>query len=281
MTSRRIALALVATAALVSTAFQPCVAQTAQSLNSRPAAPLAASASTAVPALVPFSGLTTAPDGKPLTGQTTITFLIFKDQEGGEPLFAETQSVTPDSSGHYRVQLGATLANGLPAELFATGEARWLEVQVAGQMPQPRVLMASVPYALKAADSATLGGLPASAFVLAGSKASADLAATVSAAATTASAVTTTGGISGYLPEFTGASTIADSPVFVSGANVGIGIATPSATLDVNGTALVSGALTAKGGATIDGTLELAPVRHRNHRRRLRLTNPQVLHLGV
>ena len=259
MTSRRIALALVATAALASTAFQPCVAQTAQSLNSRPAAPLAASASTAVPALVPFSGLTTAPDGKPLTGQTTITFLIFKDQEGGEPLFAETQSVTPDSSGHYQVQLGATLANGLPAELFATGEARWLEVQVAGQMPQPRVLMASVPYALKAADSATLGGLPASAFVLAGSKASADLAATVSAAATTASAVTTTGGISGYLPEFTGASTIADSPVFVSGANVGIGITTPSAALDVNGTALVSGALTAKGGATIDGTLELAP----------------------
>ena len=259
MISRRISLALVATAALASTAFQICVAQTAQNLNSQSAAPLAASASTAVPALVPFSGIITEPDGKPISGQTTVTFLIFKDQEGGEPLFAETQSVTPDSSGHYRVQLGATLANGLPAELFATGEARWLEVQVAGQMPQPRVLMASVPYALKAADSATLGGLPASAFVLAGSKASADLAATVSAAATTASAVTTTGGISGYLPEFTGASTIADSPVFVSGANVGIGIAAPSATLDVNGTALVSGALTAKGGATIDGTLELAP----------------------
>ena len=259
MTSRRIALALVATAALVSTAFQICVAQTMQNLEPQSAAPLAASASTAVPALVPFSGIITKSDSKPISGQTTVTFLIFKDQEGGEPLFAETQSVTPDSSGHYRVQLGATLANGLPAELFATGEARWLEVQVAGQMPQPRVLMASVPYALKAADSATLGGLPASAFVLAGSKASADLAATVSAAATTASAVTTTGGISGYLPEFTGASTIADSPVFVSGANVGIGIAAPSATLDVNGTALVSGALTANGGATIDGTLELAP----------------------
>ena len=253
MISRRIALALVATAALVSTAFQICVAQTTQSLEPQSAAPLAASASTAVPALVPFSGIITKPDSKPISGQMTITFLIFKDQEGGEPLFAETQAVTSDAGGHYKVQLGATLANGLPADLFATGEARWLEVQVAGQVPQPRLLMASVPYALKAADSATLGGLPASAFVLAGSKAAADLAATVSAAATTASTVTTTGGISGCVPEFTGASPIADSPIFVSGANVGIGIATPSATLDVNGTALVSGALTAKGGVTVDG----------------------------
>ena len=260
MISRRLSLALVATAALASTAFQPCVAQTAQSFNPQSAAPLAASASTAVPAFVPFSGVITEPDGKPVSGETAITFLIFKDQTGGEPLFAETQAVTPDASGHYKVQLGATLASGLPADLFASGEARWLEIQAAGQTPQPRVLMASVPYALKAADSATLGGLPASAFVLAGSKAAADLAtAAVSSATTTASTVTTTGGVSGYLAEFSGASTIADSPVFVNGANVGIGTTTPTATLDVNGTALISGALTANGGATVNGSLELAP----------------------
>jgi Chaperone of endosialidase len=259
MISRRLSLALVATAALASTAFQPCVAQTAQNLNTQPV-PLAASAATAVPALVPFSGSLTEPDGKSLSGETAITFMIFKDQTGGEPLFAETQAVTPDASGHYRVQLGATLANGLPADLFASGEARWLEIQAAGQTPQPRVLMTSVPYALKAADSATLGGLPASAFVLAGSKAATDLAtAAVSAGTTTASTVTTTGGIAGYVPEFTGASTIADSPVFINGANIGIGTTTPTASLDVNGTALISGALTANGGATIGGSLELAP----------------------
>src|SRR5277367_5236617 len=77
-------------------------------------------------------------------------------------------------------------------------------VTAASQPPQPRVLMASVPYAFKAADSATLGGLPASAFVLAGSKAAADLApAAASAATMTASAVTTTGGTTGYVSEFT------------------------------------------------------------------------------
>ena len=259
MISRILSLTLVATAALVSTAFQPCVAQTARSLDPQSAAPLAASASTAVPALVPFSGVMTAPDGKPVSGENAITFLIFKDQEGGEPLFAETQAVTPDASGHYKVQLGATLASGLPADLFSSGEARWLEVQAAGQTPQPRVLMTSVPYALKAADSATLGGLPASAFVLAGSKAANLATAAISPATATSSTVTTTGGTAGYVPEFTGASTIADSPVFINGANIGIGTTTPTASLDVNGTALISGALTANGGATIGGSLELAP----------------------
>ena len=259
MSPRKLSLTLVATAALVSAVFQPSVAQTAQTINPQ-SAPLAASASTAVPALVPFSGILTEPNGKSLSGETAITFLIFKDQTGGEPLFAETQTVTPDATGNYKVQLGATLANGLPADLFSTGEARWFEVQAAGQEPQPRVLMTSVPYALKAADSATLGGLPASAFVLAGSKGAADLAtAAVSTATATASTVTTTGGTSGYLAEFSGASSIVDSPVFVNGANMGIGTTTPSATLDVNGTALISGALTANAGATLGGTLELAP----------------------
>ena len=50
-----------------------------------------------------------------------------------------------------------------------SGAARWLEVSVAGDngelVTQPRVLLVSVPYALKAGDSETLGGLPASAYL--------------------------------------------------------------------------------------------------------------------
>jgi hypothetical protein len=117
--------------------------------------------------------------------------------------------------------------------------------------------MASVPYALKAADSATLGGLPASAFVLAGSKAAAGVVADAASAAATPSNVTTVGGTDGYVPEFTGASTIANSPIFASATDVGIGTAAPTATLDVNGTALIAGALTANGGATIGGQFSL------------------------
>jgi hypothetical protein len=217
--------------------------------------PTAASAATVVPALVPYSGIAMGDDGKPLAGETGVTFLIYKDEQGGEPLWVETQTVAFDSSGRYKVQLGATSSNGLPSDLFVTGEARWLEVQIAGQNPQPRLLLASVPYALKAADASSLGGLPASAYALAGPSSKA--AATAGIVSDAASTVTTTGGTAGYVPEFSGAATIVDSPVFILGADVGIGTTTPTATLDVNGAALISGALTANGGATVGGSLVL------------------------
>ncbi len=139
----------------------------AQTAALKPATPIAASAPTAVPSLVPYSGTVIAGDGKAFAAESGVTFQIYKDEVGGEALWTETQTVAIDSAGHYKVQLGAANPNGLPADLFASGEARWLEVQVAGEAPQPRVLLVSVPYALKAADAATLGGLPPSAFALA------------------------------------------------------------------------------------------------------------------
>ncbi len=75
---------------------------------------------------------------------------------------------TADGSGRYTVLLGSTKPEGLPAELFTTEQARWVGVQVSGQAEQPRVLLVSAPYALKAGDAETIGGLPPSAFVLAG-----------------------------------------------------------------------------------------------------------------
>jgi hypothetical protein len=74
-----------------------------------------------------------------------------------------------DDQARYSVFLGVTRASGLPKDLFASGEPRWLGVQaqLPGEEEQPRVLLVSVPYALKAADADTIGGKPASAFVLA------------------------------------------------------------------------------------------------------------------
>jgi hypothetical protein len=213
------------------------IAATAQTSRLQ-ATPAAASAPTAIPALVPYSGTASAADGKPLTGEASITFLIFKEEAGGEPLWTETQSAVIDSTGRFKVQLGAANPNGLPPDLFANGEARWLEVQIAGEAAQARVLLASVPYALKAGDATTLGGLPVSAFALAASASAAR--ATIGEPAgiptDTLSNVTTVGGVSGYVPVFTGASTIADSLLFASSTGVGIGD-TPASSdaLDVNG----------------------------------------------
>ncbi len=114
----------------------------------------------AVPRLIKFAGTLKDAQGKPLSNTVGLTFAIYKDQEGGAPLWLETQNAQLDEQGHYSVLLGATKSEGLPLELFSSGEPRWLGVMV--QLPRevegPRVLLVSVPYALKAADADALGG---------------------------------------------------------------------------------------------------------------------------
>ena len=121
----------------------------------------AASAASAVPALVPFAGVVAEVRGNSPGEAALVTFQIFKEESGGEALWTETQTVAVDASGHFTVQMGAASANGIPAEIFQTGEARWLEVQVAGEAPRARILLLSVPYALKAADALAQQGIEA------------------------------------------------------------------------------------------------------------------------
>src|SRR5262249_59368109 len=71
--------------------------------------------------------------------------------------------------GRLKGRLGSTTPDGMPADLFTSGEPRWLGVRVNrhGEHEQPRLPLVSVPYALKAIDADTLGGRPASAYALA------------------------------------------------------------------------------------------------------------------
>jgi hypothetical protein len=117
--------------------------------------------------LVNFSGTLSGADGKPLTGPHGLTFLLYKEETGGAPLWMETHNVHADKNGHYSVTLGSATTLGLPAGVFMAGEARWLGMRINGSEKQPRVLLLSVPYALKAGDAETLGGTPASAFMTA------------------------------------------------------------------------------------------------------------------
>ena len=122
--------------------------------------------------MVRFGGTARDLSGNPMTGVVGVTFALYSAQTGGAPLWQETQNVTADSSGHYTALLGATKSGGLPTELFTSEQARWVGVQVEGQTEGPRVLLVSAPYALKAGDAETIGGLPPSAFMLATSQAS-------------------------------------------------------------------------------------------------------------
>jgi len=183
-----------------------------------------------VPNLVKFSGTATDLNGKPLNGTVGITFALYKDQQGGPPLWVETQNVSIDKNGHYSVSLGATKTEGLSADLFVSGEARWVGVQPQGQEEQPRVLLTSVPYALKAADAETLGGKPVSAFMMMPTGGSNN--------DTSLPAGTITGsGTANFVPLFTGATTVGNSKIFQSTTgSVGIATTTPASKLDVKGT---------------------------------------------
>jgi len=102
-----------------------------------------------------------------MPGPVGVTFELYAQQSGSAGLRIETQNVTPDASGNYTVLLGVSNANGVQPELFASGEARWLGLRAEQQAEQQRVLLVSVPYALKAGDAETLGGPPASDFLVA------------------------------------------------------------------------------------------------------------------
>jgi len=190
----------------------------------------AAAGTTAIPTLINFSGTLNDGKGKALTGKIGVTFLVYKDEQGGAPLWLETQSVSVDKSGRYTVMLGSTHADGLPTDMFSSGEARWLAVQAEGQPESPRILLLSVPYALKAGDASTLGGLPASAFVLAAPASSTtptvgsdtapdstDSPVSSSSAAPASSNVTTNGGTVNAVPLFTTATNIQNSLITQTG----------------------------------------------------------------
>jgi hypothetical protein len=193
-----------------------------------------------VPPIVNFSGALTDVNSKPLTGVVGVTFSLYKDSLGGAPLWTETQNVRPDKAGHYSVMLGSSSSQGLPASAFAAGEARWVGVRVQGQEEQPLFLLVAVPYALKALDAETVGGKPASAFVLANPTATTSVSSSGVAPTTqnpSRSIVPPVTGIGkpGYIAKWTSTTKIGDSGLFQSSAgNLGIATTTPAEKFEVD-----------------------------------------------
>lgn len=211
------------------------------------------SSSQTVPHLVKYSSNLKDESGHAKSGVLGVTFALYKEQEGGAPLWLEIQNVTADSKGNYTALLGSTKPDGLPAELFTSNEAHWLGVQPEGQAEQPRVLFVSVPYALKAADAETVGGLPPSAFMRvnpANDTANSDVSPTgVSASSTPlntplpASSLTVNtpspGDTPGFVPVWTGTTatthTLGSSQFFQTSTKlIGLNTKTPGASLEID-----------------------------------------------
>ena len=183
-----------------------------------------------VPRVMWVSGVFRPADRQPIAPTETVTLAVYRDQEGGDPLFQETQNAVVRQDGRYDILLGSTTPGELPLDLFANGEPRWLGVRFHrnGEAEQPRWQLTSVPYALKSGDAATLGGRPASDYALAAPVGSHD-AQVVTAPASTASgaAEVVLNGTANTLAKYVDATNVGNSAVFESGGLVGVNTTTP------------------------------------------------------
>ena len=193
---------------------------------------------TPVPRVIWFNGAFQPADKRPIASVETVTVAVYREREGGDPVWQETQTVTMEADGRYSLLMGSTSSDGMPLEVFTSGEPRWIGITVnrSGEAEQPRVHLASVPYTLKAADTETLGGKPASAYLLAEQKAphasknSADPASLLSA------------GTPGWLGVFVDSENLGNSALFQSGSNIGLGTVAPLDTFHVRFTNTTGGA---------------------------------------
>jgi hypothetical protein len=143
--------------------------------NNAPPAPASSATASSVPQIIQFNGQLSGQSSEmagghaaPIpSGTVSIMFTLYENEQGGTALWSETQNVQVDAQGHYTALLGSASPEGLPMNLFTTAQAHWLAVQPVGReyVEEPRVLLVSAPYALKAGDAETIGGLPPSAFV--------------------------------------------------------------------------------------------------------------------
>ena len=83
-----------------------------------------------IPHLIRFHGILLNADGSARSGVAGMLFSLYTEEMGGAALWTEVQNVTVDASGGYTVLLGSEHADGVPADLFTTNDARWLGVQV-------------------------------------------------------------------------------------------------------------------------------------------------------
>jgi hypothetical protein len=195
---------------------------------------------TTIPHLVRFTGTFRPANGLPAGPTESATLSVYAEEHSGTPLWQETQNVAIDVDGHYTAVLGATQNDGVPLDLFMARSPQWLGVMFnrPGETEQPRVQLVSVPYAMRAADAETLGGRPASAYVLDPNAATMGSANSGTTPVLSDSAKSlkprNISGTMNYIPYFTdNTNDLGNSVLYQSGSYVGVGTTIPSAPLDL------------------------------------------------
>jgi hypothetical protein len=118
----------------------------------------------AIPHRINYQGrLTDSITGQPRPGTHTMQFRIYDVENLGTDLWSEEQIVEADTVGVVSVVLGSVS----PIDILFDGRM-WLEVEVDGEILEPRRELVSMPYAFHAMDSDSLGGLHSDSYSLVG-----------------------------------------------------------------------------------------------------------------
>lgn len=216
-----------------------------------------------VPRVIRIQGTFTPQNGQPLSSVESVTLAIYPGEQDATPLWTETLNVVMDGHGGYNILMGATLPEGIPFDVLAGKQPRWLGIRFnrPGEPELPRSQMVSVPYAFKAADAELLGGRPASAYQLASSAAACTPDKPVSTRETVSAVKTTpkvTAGTAGYIGQFINATDLGNSILFQNpSAYLGIGTTTPAYALDIQALAAGPAAAVRIGNPAIDNRLRI------------------------
>jgi len=108
-------------------------------------------AQSAIPTIISHQGRLLNTSSQPVTTNVTVEFKIYDVLTGGTQVWAETQSIMPDSLGFYDTFLGGVTA--LPSSL---PNPSYLQITVQSETLTPRLQFGSVPFAQKAGTSAML-----------------------------------------------------------------------------------------------------------------------------
>lgn len=116
---------------------------------------------------IPFQArVTSSGGGPPPDGAYRVSFTVFDEESGGDPLWTETQFTVFLRDGVIATRLG--LETPLPAEVFSGASGYWVEIAVdldsngldAGDIHSPRTALSGAPVAFQAKDAGGLGGVP-------------------------------------------------------------------------------------------------------------------------
>jgi len=155
-----------------------------------------------VPGTVWFQGFIADPvTSEPIDGPHDVVVSIYDSESGGALLWGpETHSSTPVARGWFNIELGS-IDSPLPA---FDSPPYFLQIEIGGELLEPRSKLASVPTALRAdsVEGGSSGGIDG-------------------------------GGVEGYIPKFTGAQTIGNSAIRDTMGRVTIGADTSDAKLRV------------------------------------------------